>query len=79
MSYSIARRVEQVQVRAHVVDQALPITRQVTRVEIRVIGMATHILASRRAGVDVANALVIRKEVNALAYPAWSGYIAIEL
>jgi ABC-type nitrate/sulfonate/bicarbonate transport system substrate-binding protein len=48
----------------------------VARIEIVVVGMAAHIFALRRAGVDVANAFVIGEEIDSLANPARVGNVA---
>src|SRR6266852_6101005 len=50
-----------------------------TRIKVVVIGVAAHILALRRAGIDGADPIMIREEIDALAKPAGVGDIAIQL
>src|SRR5260370_36611541 len=75
----IGRGIEQVQVCASVVDQALSIAGHMTRIKVVMIGVAAYILALRRAGIDVSDPIIIREDIDALAHPARAGDIAIQL
>jgi len=61
-----------------VVDQALAVAGEITGIEIIVIGMAAYILAERCTRIDIANALMVGEEIDALAHPAWVSQVPIE-
>src|SRR5712692_5818135 len=70
--------IEQVQVCACVVDHALPVAREVTGVEVLVVAMAAQVFAQGRAGINVAHPFMVGNEIDALAYPARCGDIAVQ-
>ncbi len=76
--HSVALGVKQIKLCTRVIDHALPIARKITRIEILVISMTPDVLARGCAGIDVTHSFVVGEEVNTLAQPTRSCYIAIE-
>jgi len=72
-------RVEQKQIRAGVVHDATSIRRGMSHVEIFVARVTLYVPAGRRAGIQIANRLVVGEEIDPRADPKRARQIAFEI
>ncbi len=75
---AIAGRIEQPQLRAALIDDALPVGLRVACVEVVVIGVTRDVRTVRPARIEVADAFRIGEEEHALADPHRAGHVAFE-
>jgi len=75
----VARRVEQPDVGAALVDDALAVGRGMPRVEVLVIGVAAQVAAVRGARVEIPHILEIRQEPDPVAEPHRARHVSLEL
>src|SRR5947209_7527633 len=79
MLHTFSIGIEQVKLCPCMINQALPITCEIARIKILVLGVAAYIFSKRRTGIDIADSFMVGKEVDTLTNPAGSGNISIEL
>src|SRR5579872_4559739 len=70
--------IKQEQVGPGMIYQRRAIRREVTCIEIALIGMALYIIAIRRAGVNIPYTFVVGDEVDAFSNPAWICHVAVQ-